>query len=445
MKTKKLICFLTTAFIVVSAFAGAASASDYYNGKTSYKNAPKTKIGSFTYILKKNVEYGSTLFSYSATVTDIPNIQKVEIPQKVTYNGIEFTVTDLDLNGKYTITKNKKITTENKYKKIEEIVLPESIYNITEIAYLPKLKKFNIPKNTLIGRWDFTYGDGEFKRLEYNDTVFFDSDFLYFVGCPKVKLSVDPDNPYYIYKNDMLFSKDEKDMYMSFNKSTNITIPDGTECIMNNGGIGFKHIKSIKLPDTLYSIWGDVFRDAKITKINFPESLNEIEYGAFIGSKLKTIKFSKSCDSIGEKAFKNCNNIKSVTFPKKIYFIWTSAFQGCKNLSRVKILSNNAIICSKAFAECKNLKSVTINGAKEIYANAFDNSEKLSKIVIKNKMKAPEIYSEKQKIKNPEKCLNFVVKNKKVAKGLKKEILKSKIKNAKILIGKKVIFKINSK
>lgn len=441
MKLKKLICLLTAGVITVSTFAGIVTASDYYEGTINYEKAPEIQIGSFSYILKKDVEYESTKVPYSATVTEIPNIQKVEIPEKISYNGIEFTVTDIDLNGKYTVTRNKKSVTKNKYKKIEEIVLPDTVYNITEFAYFPNIKRMNIPENTVIGREDYT--DDGYHNIMYYENYFFNEKFLYFVECPNIKLYVDKNNPHYIYKNDMLYSIDEKDLYMSFNHSTDIIIPNGTECLMNNGGFGFKHINSIKLPDSLESIWGEVFRDSKITKINFPNSLKYIEYGAFTGSNLKTVSFSESCDCIGERVFKNCNNLKSVTVPKNIYIIYSSAFQGCKNLKKVKISANNAIICSRAFAGCKNLKSVTINNAKEICANAFDNSGKLSKIIIKNKKKAPEIYSNSQKILTPKKYLNFIVKNKKVAKGLKKQIIKSKIKKARIMIGKKVIYKIS--
>ena len=49
--------------------------------------------------------------------------------------------------------------------------------------------------------------------------------------------------------------------------------------------------------------------------------------------------------------------------------------------------------------------------------------------------------------KNTKKGLKFAVKNKKVAKGLKKQLTKNKRKlvDAKILVGKKIVYRINSK
>lgn len=445
MKIKRLVCLITAGVIAISTFPSAVTALDYYDGTYSYTDAPETQIDSFTYILKTNVEYETTKFPYSATVTDVPDIQRVEIPDKVICNGIEFIVTDVDLNGKYTVTRNKKIITKNKYNKIEEIVLPDTIYNITEIAYLPNVKKMNIPENTVIGRYDYSgYEDYCFRRLYYDD-LFFDKEFLYFAECPNIKLSVDQNNQHYIYKNDMLYSKDEKDLYMSFNKSSDIIIPDGTECIMNNGGLGFKHVKSIKLPDTLESIWGEVFRETKLTKLTLPDSLKELQEGVFIGSKIKKIKLGKNLISVGDRVFQNCNNLKSITLPKKVEIICQNAFKNCKKLKNVKILSSKVIIDSNAFAGCKNLKTVSINDLLEMNQNAFNKCNKLSKVIIKNKKTAPSIYKGVGKLKNPKKCITFCVKNKKVAKGLRKEVLKSKIKKAKILIGKRVVYNISKK
>ena len=50
MKMKKIFCLLSAGVIAFSAFAG--NAFSYFDGKTDYSKAPRTKIGSFTYLLK---------------------------------------------------------------------------------------------------------------------------------------------------------------------------------------------------------------------------------------------------------------------------------------------------------------------------------------------------------------------------------------------------------
>ena len=78
-------------------------------------------------------------------------------------------------------------------------------------------------------------------------------------------------------------------------------------------------------------------------------------------------------------------------------------------------------------------------------ADIFCNCKKLSKITINNKKKAPKLsYFAFEKVK---KGIKIVVKNKKIAKELKKQLKKSEsgVKNAKIMVGKKVIYKVTVK
>ena len=445
MKIKKLFCLLVTVIISTSAFAGNALA--YYDGSNAayYHSEPKVKIGSFTYLLKDYAQYGSVKIQYSATVLDIPNVQKVEIPEKITYNGTEFTVTDIDLSyGSYEVM----------YNNIEEFILPETIYNISNLFGFTNLKKINLPKNTMLGRSNTDY-------LIYSDDLekgFYDLEHnRYLHYCPNLKLSVDPNNPYYYYKNDLLLSKDGKKVFMSFNNSTNITFSNGIEEILNYGGIGFKHIENVKLPDTLKylggtwssvkqitlpkgleKIGGYAFKKAKLTNIVIPDSVKEIGFKAFAGSNLKSVEFGKNLTTIGQRAFINCKKLKSITIPKSVKKIDERAFSDCKILKKVKINSNNVNIVFDAFSNCKKLRSVTINGVKKISLSTFENCKKLSKVTIKNKKKAPKIA--KNSFKNTKKGIKFVVKNKKVAKSLKRKLKGSGVRNAKILVGKKIVY-----
>ena len=485
-----MFCFLASGVIAVSAFAGNTFA--YYDGSTSYSDAPRTQIGNITYILKENVQYGDNVkVPYSATVVGIPNIKKVEIPEKITCDGLEFLVTDVDLCGELFVYPKKP----NIYTNVEEVELPDTIYNITEFAYFPKIAKVNIPKNTAIGRFysegfvDYDYSQNKYivdKTIYYSDTgskrVVFDDFSLadhygYFRYCnAKLKLSVDPNNPYYSYKNDMLLSKDGKKVYMSFNDSTSITVPDGVETLSSFGGYGFYHVKNIKLPNSLKKLWAhlsaiseitlpngleeigtEVFANSKITKITLPNNLKTIGWGAFsdtkltkivipnsvkeigekafIYSKIKSIKLGKNLTKIGARAFTGCNNLKSITVPKKVKEIHQGAFESCKKLKNAKILSKNVEIGGWAFADCKNLKIVTIQGTKKMDAHTFDNCKKLSKIIINNKKKVPKITSNAG-FKNTKKGIKFVVKNKKVAKQLKKS-LKNAMNNSRTITIKK--------
>lgn len=415
----KKVMFYTLSLIVLTVSIFSDNAFGYYNGTTSYYEETKTTIGDFTYILKENVQYGSVKVPYSATVVDIPNIKMVEIPEKVTCDGIEFLVTDLDLCGSYIVTKKNKPETKYTNNNVQEIMLPDTIYNITAFEDFTNLLKINIPSHTAMGRSD------NYKKIKYEDYNsakprtfdFHSSDYKsWFIGCPKIKLSVDPNNPYYSYKNDMLFSKDEKEIFMSFNCSTDVIIPHGVEKIYRLGGNGFKNAKNIKLPNTLIYLGASVFASSKITKINLPDNLKEIKEKAFRDSKLTKITLSKNIKKIRLCAFSN-TNLKSIKFNNGLTLIGTSAFSNCKKLKSVTFPKKIKTINRLAFNGCKNLSKVTIKNAKKI----------------------PKIG--KNALKNTKRGIKFVVKNKKVAKSLNKKLKGSGVRNAKILIGKKVVYK----
>lgn len=478
MKMKKLFCLLTTFVMVVSVFASNVF-SYYYDGTyDEYVNARKAKVGNFTYIIKDYAQYGSVYISNVATVVDIPNIQKVEIPEKVAYAGVEFTVTDLSLSEE---------PASPVYNNVQEIVLPKTIYNISDFYSFTKLKKMNLPKNTILGREHEL--DSKSKNIVYSENKgFYDIVHIpYFENCPNLKLSVDPNNPYYSYKNDLLLSKDGKTVYMSFNQSIDLIIPDGVEEILNYGGLGFKHVQYVQLPNTLKNLsgtWkslknirlpnnlislsgcfygnksitkiilpnslkkigGFTFYKSKLSMISIPNSVTEIGDKAFAGSSIMSVKFGNNLTTIGQGAFSNCKKLSKRITIKSVSKIENNAFRNCKSLREVNILSNNVqYIRYYAFQNCKQLRSITINGVNKIDSSAFDNCKKLSKITIKNKKKAPKITSNAG-FKNTKKGIKFVVKNKKVAKQLKKQLSKKKIKknlkNAKILVGKKTLYKV---
>lgn len=448
-KTKKLFCLFTTAILAVSSFAATMTTSAYYDAAAFYKenrdygSEPKIQIGDFSYKFKKNIKYGSTEIVYSATVVDIPNTQKVEIPQNVTHDGKEFTVTDVDLYGDYTKAFSSSNTIENKYYNVEEIILPDTIYNITELRGFPKLIKLNIPKNTIIGRnsSDWLFYDNSIPETtcyyEYEEDKYYY--YSYFQNCPLLKLSLDENNPYYIYKNDLLITKDGKKLLMSLTTENTVEIPDGVQRIYNLGGNGFNLSKNIKFPDTLKYIEDSAFYKSMITKAELPDGLISIGWKAFYGSNIKTINFNDNLIHVNPEAFKGCKNLKKIILPENVRFIHYSSFKGCTNLKNVKIIATGTYIDDWAFMKCTKLKKVTINGVKTIGVKTFFKCENLSKVTINNPKKAPGIC--KKAFKHTKKGIKFYVKNMKVAKSLKKNLKGSGVKNAQIIVKNKVVYK----
>ena len=186
-----------------------------------------------------------------------------------------------------------------------------------------------------------------------------------------------------------------------------------------------------------------------------PTSITDISAEAFYNCEgLKKVTLPTNI-AVHERAFKNCKKLKTLNYKGISDFndifhpnsrngescIFKEAFANCVKLENID-LGKAYLIEDKAFYNCQSLKSVSIPvNTKAISHKAFDKCKSLSKVTFKNTKKAP--YIGKNAFKNTKKGIKFVVKNKKVAKQLKKELKnkKSRVRNAKILVGKKVVYK----
>ena len=87
--------------------------------------------------------------------------------------------------------------------------------------------------------------------------------------------------------------------------------------------------------------------------------------------------------AIGEKAFKDCENLTSVVIPDGVTSIGKYAFSGCKSLTSVIIPNSVKTIDTSAFSSCTSLTNVKISdGISSIDAFVFENCSSLTNINI---------------------------------------------------------------
>ena len=70
--------------------------------------------------------------------------------------------------------------------------------------------------------------------------------------------------------------------------------------------------------------------------------------------------YTYSVTSIGECAFRECENLTSVTIPNSVTKIKNLAFSGCQNLTMITIPNSVTIIEMMAFSGCRKLKTITL-------------------------------------------------------------------------------------
>ena len=245
------------------------------------------------------------------------------IPEKVTYEGIEYTVTAI---GESAFGKSK----------IKHLVIPPSVREIKRRAFgtVEELEELIIPNTVKI----------------IGDEVFAGN--MHYLGSSYPKVVVFPETVESLGKGLFAWSGDP------FDDRQMATFP--------------RDMKEV--PERTYSYsclkqWKDL-----------PETVEVIGKEAFRGNLFKSIRLPDGLKEIHAEAFRACDNLKSVTIPASVTFIGKLAFSGewgygspideC-GLETLRMLSR--VPCTSEL-ELKNTVLVVPMGSKEAYRKAWNLS-----------------------------------------------------------------------
>ena len=121
-----------------------------------------------------------------------------------------------------------------------------------------------------------------------------------------------------------------------------------------------------------YSYKGDVIIPSKVVSNSITYTVVAIGNDAFYEDRLASIEIPGSVTTIGDYAFKNCDNLASVIQHEGLRTIGYSAFYYCGNLASIKIPSSVTSIGNSAFYGCENLESAILHeGLTTIGYSAF--------------------------------------------------------------------------
>ena len=83
-------------------------------------------------------------------------------------------------------------------------------------------------------------------------------------------------------------------------------------------------------------------------------------------SKITAVVFEEGsvCESIGERAFSNCDSLTSVEIPDSVTSIGNYAFRGCSSLTSVEIPDSVTSIGNSAFNNCRALTEINYNATE---------------------------------------------------------------------------------
>ena len=166
----------------------------------------------------------------------------------------------------------------------------------------------------------------------------------------------------------------------------------------------------------------NVLSCTKMTKLSLPKTLKQLNLQNAPKLKVKIAKDNKKFKVKGNQILsKNGKTLYQCVGNSKTVHIY-------KTVKKINKINNSYI---KNLNLGKNIKAIK--------GESISNCKRLSKVTLKSTKNAPKI--ENNAFKNTKKGIKFYVKNKKVAKSLKKQLKGSGVKKAKILVGKKVVYK----
>ena len=141
-----------------------------------------------------------------------------------------------------------------------------------------------------------------------------------------------------------------------------------------------------KIPEGVVSVGNNAFRNCNnVSQIIFPDGLEKIGIGAFADcSKISHISFPNSLTEIGNNAFIRTGLVR-VNIPENVTQIGAHLFYGCEHLKEASISTDLKKFYDKRggalFAECKNLEYVEL-GDISVDSYMFYGCNNLRKITI---------------------------------------------------------------
>ncbi len=297
----------------------------------------------------------------TAWENNYPGLTSINIPEVVTNDGKQYSVTQIGAIAFY------------KCSDLQSITIPNTITSIghNAFAYCNGLTSITIPESVS------SIGESAFKECTNLTIVEFAS-----IEC-LCGIKYENSGSSLFDANPLLYSHH---LYIDGKEVTNLVIPETVTSISSRAFSGCSGITSVVIPNTVNSIGYGAFSDCNnIETLTFnTNAANGICQNM---PNLKTLIIGDSVTYIDAEAFKGCNSLTSVSVPNSISMIGKEAFNGCNNLDyntydNAYYLGND-VNPYVVLMEVKNksISSCTVNeGCNIIYDEAFSGCNNLTEI-----------------------------------------------------------------
>lgn len=350
----------------------------------------------------------------------------IVIPEKITYMGAEFEVTEMKdsafyyannitsliINAKLTsipnqafanceklvsviLPENVKSIGENafSYSGIDSIVLPDGLESLGSRVFFQcqNLTSVNIPTSLKhIPAYCFSYCKA-LPQLAFGDYVeTIEGNAMQ--NCSALKSVVLPGKLSNIA--DYTFS--------NCASLETLIIPESVTSIGVSAFSGCSRLV-VTLPSSLETLGATALSGVANETIEIPETLTALPNSLFSGNRnLKVVELYDNLTSFGSSVFQNCTGLTTIavkktgatqdfaeegrggiSFPSKLTSIGSSCFQGCSGITSVVIPESVTSVGQNLFNKCTNLEEAVLpNSVKTLQSGMFQECKKLKKLTL---------------------------------------------------------------
>ena len=229
-------------------------------------------------------------------------------------------------------------------------------------------KSYNIRKGTRI-ICDGAFGNQSIEQLIIPPSVVvignnpFASDPYYH----DTKIAIKNQSPFFMVKEDALYSKDGSTIIAYWGKQKRFTIPNNVKSIANGCFSNSRNLEEIYMPEGIESIGRMAFEDCySLKSLDLPKSVRFIGESAFWGCEaLEEIWSLGSIRTIEPNTFEGCN-LKYVHLPSCLVSIKDNAFNSNCELRNIDFPDTLETIGNYAFAYCSNLERVNLGSSVKL-------------------------------------------------------------------------------